>query len=85
MLDALRYPGGNGLPGAARILLRAAVAAVLNARSPAINYPLSVAQIQFAVNNALASGDRDTMLDLASSLDRNNNLGCPLSRSEGDD
>jgi len=85
MLDALRYHGGSGLPGAARILLRAAVAAVLNAQSPDINYPLSLVQIQTAVNNALASGDRDTMLNLASTLDHDNNLGCPLGGTEGDD
>ena len=30
------------------------------------------------VNAALASGDRDTMLSAASSIDRDNNLGCPL-------
>jgi hypothetical protein len=85
LLDALRYHGGSGLPGAARILLRAAVAAVLNAQSPDINYPLSLVQIQTAVNNALASGDRDTMLNLASALDNDNNLGCPLGGTEGDD
>jgi hypothetical protein len=31
------------------------------------------------VNAALASGNRATMLDLASQLDADNNLGCPLS------
>jgi hypothetical protein len=31
------------------------------------------------VNAAFASGDRSTMLDLASRLDADNNLGCPLS------
>ena len=30
------------------------------------------------VNDALASGDRATILALAATLDANNNLGCPF-------
>ena len=30
------------------------------------------------VNDALASGDRATILELAARLDADNNLGCPL-------
>ena len=58
LLEGLNYKGGRDLAGAAQILLRAASAAVLNAAS--FNYPLSLAQIKTVVNNALASGDRDT-------------------------
>ncbi|MFC1969666.1 collagen binding domain-containing protein, partial [Chloroflexota bacterium] len=78
LLEALEYPGGDGTVGAARILLRAAVAAVLNAAYPDVNYPRTVGEVINAVNNALASCDRDTMLSLAADLDRDNNLGCPL-------
>ena len=77
MLDGLRYQGGNTLSGAAQILLRASVAAVLNAAS-GLNYPMTVSQIQTAVSNALASNDRDTILNLATTLDRANNKRCPL-------
>jgi hypothetical protein len=77
LVDVLEYQGGNTLAGAAQILLRAAAAAVLNAAS-GLGYPMTVAQIQTAVDNALASGDRDTMTDLASMLDRANNARCPL-------
>jgi hypothetical protein len=51
------------------------VAAVLNA-CKGIGYPLSVQQIVNQVNAALASCDRGTILTLASTLDRFNNLGC---------
>lgn len=76
LVDALGLPGGPGSLGAARILMRAAVAALLN--SGAVDYTMSTAEVIAAVNAALATNDRDTMLGLASSLDSDNNLGCPL-------
>jgi len=84
LLEALDYPGGNGKKGAARILLRAAVAAVLNAAHPDVNYPRTVGDVIDAVNQALASCNRDTMLSLATQLDRDNNEGCPLDGSSCD-
>ncbi len=78
LLEALEYDGGDGTVGAARILLRAGVAAVLNAAHPDVNYPHTVGEVISDVNNALGSCDRDTMLSLATELDRDNNLWCPL-------
>jgi hypothetical protein len=78
LLDALAYPGGGQLTGAARILLRAAVAALLNAVHPEVDYPHTVAEVIADVNAALASNSRSTMLALAGALDADNNLGCPL-------
>ncbi len=78
LMEALNYPGGKGLEGGARILLRAAVAALLNASSPDVDYPLTAGEVIADVNAALASSDRETMLTLAESLDSDNNLGCPL-------
>jgi hypothetical protein len=78
LLEALDFGGGPGVDGAARILLRAAVAALLNASHPGVTYPMTEAQVIASVDAALASGDRDTMLILASALDADNNLGCPL-------
>ena len=75
-LQALQGGGGSGLDGAVTILLRAAAAALLNAQS--VGYPLSAASIISQVNTALASLDRDTILALATTLDNDNNLGCPL-------
>jgi len=75
--DALALKGGSTVQGAKDILLRAAVAALLNAADPNIDYPRSVAQVLADVNAALASGDRSTILTLAAALDEDNNLGCP--------
>jgi hypothetical protein len=79
LLDALSFNGGPTVSDAAQILLRQAVAALLSAANPSVDYPLSTAQITSQVNTALATGDRDTILALATRLDRLNNLGCPLS------
>jgi len=76
--EALHGGGGPGADGGARILARAAVAAVLNASHPDVNYPHSVGSIVDAVNEALASGDRRAMTSLAGELDEDNNLGCSL-------
>jgi len=81
LLDALQGGGGPGLLGAEKILLRAAVAAMLNASSGSVAYPFTTAEIVSAVNTALATGNRDSILTLATTLDGANNGsgGCPLS------
>lgn len=78
LVQALSFYGGSGVDGAARTLLRAAVAAVLDAAHPGVDYPYTAAQVIADVDAALASGERDVMLPLASRLDSANNLGCPL-------
>lgn len=82
MLTALSYPGGTGTAGGARILMRASVAAFLNSAHEGVGYPLrrfsTPGEMLNAVNAALASQDRATMLELATYLDGLNNLGCPL-------
>jgi hypothetical protein len=79
LLQALQGSGGSDLAGAETILLRAATAALLNAcPSRGLTYPLTDAQIISMVNAALATGNRDTILTLATTLDTYNNLGCPL-------
>jgi hypothetical protein len=75
LLDALKYHGGPGVTGATRVLLRAAVAALLNAADVTIDY-LPEWEVKSLVNQALASNDRPTMLDVAAQLDAMNNLGC---------
>ncbi len=85
LLQSLQGGGDSTLSGAATILLRAATAAVLNAAEDDFGYP----RTRFAsdddptgiipdVNAALRNGNRSQMLNLARSLDRLNNLGCPL-------
>jgi hypothetical protein len=86
LLDALQGGGGPGADGAATILARAATAAWLNAASEGVGYPWrrfsgglgGRPALVPTVNAAFASGDRATMLALATRLDNDNNLGCPL-------
>ena len=81
-IQALSFKGGPGVDGATQIVMRAAVAAYLNAAHEGIGYPYRRYSepfgIQARVNAALASMDRGTMLSLAATLDGANNLGCPL-------
>jgi len=76
LLQGLSFQGGPDVNGKAQILLRAAISALLN--SAKVDYPLTTAQVISQVNTALASLDRDTILALATTLDNNNNLRCPL-------
>jgi len=78
LVQALSFQGGAGVSGGAQILLRAGVAALLNSASPGVDYTMTTAEVIAAVNAALASGDRATMITLAGQLDADNNLGCPL-------
>lgn len=78
LLDALKFKGGPKETGGARILLRQAVAALLNATDPNVGYSLNELQIIQMVNDALASDDRATMIALAEQLDAYNNLNCTV-------
>ncbi|MDP9381674.1 MAG: hypothetical protein M3Q29_16310 [Chloroflexota bacterium] len=78
LMEALKFGGGETTTGAARNLLRASVAALLNAAHPDVDYALTAADIISQVNDALASEDRDTILDLAEDLDDFNNAGCTI-------
>jgi hypothetical protein len=78
LLQGLSFQGGSTLEGAVQILLRAGIAAVLNSAYPGVRYPLPTNDVKSQVNSALASNSRSTMLNLATTLDADNNLGCPL-------
>jgi hypothetical protein len=84
LLEALRFRGGPTVADKAALLLKQAVAALLNATHPDVNYPLTEAQVIDEVNAALASADQHAMLELKDELDMGNNLGCPLSGDECD-
>ncbi len=79
-LEALNFKGGNTIQAAAQILLRQAVAALLNAENPSVSYPRTVTEIENAVNGVLntVTPIRESILALAASLDADNNLQCPL-------
>jgi hypothetical protein len=76
--QALYFGGGGSTEDAAKILLRAAVAGLLDSAHPGVNYPRSTASLIADVDSALGSHSRSTMLSLASAIDADNNLGCPL-------
>jgi hypothetical protein len=84
LLAALDFGGGNGVSGGASILLRAAVAALLNAAHDEVAYGMTAAAVISQVNDALTKGAstdrqwRERMLTLAATLDTLNNAGCPL-------
>jgi hypothetical protein len=63
--------GGGGIFA----LARHAVAAILNASNPNIDYPLTVAQVQALVNAAIASGNYNGAKDI---LEAHNELGCDV-------
>ena len=77
-MDALEYGGGNGADGAARLLLREATVALLNASHPEVHFPLSVEEIVSLVNEALAGMNRNDMLRAKQDVGRHNGQGCPL-------
>jgi len=80
-IDALSFDGGPGYLGAARILLKHAVAAYLNAASEDVAYPYRRhvdAGGEDSLDEQLAdafAGGRAAMLALKDKLDAANNLG----------
>jgi hypothetical protein len=78
LLQALDFGGGDTLTEKAQILFVQAVAALLNAAHPDIDYPLTVAQVITEVNTALATENPDTIIALKDVLDGYNNLGGDL-------
>jgi hypothetical protein len=79
LLEALEYHGGPGLLGGARIMLRQAVARLLNAAHPDVYAP----DVAWAINAVLdilgrAVLNRDDILMVAGQFEYLNELGCPL-------
>lgn len=75
---ALSFSGGPGLEAKAALLVHHAVAALLNASNPDVDYPRTAAEVIADTNAALASGDQATIEALKDAFDADNNLGCPL-------
>ena len=76
--QALEFGGGSTIEKKKQILLRAAVASLLNAADPDLDFGLTAAQVIADVNAALLTNDAATILALATRLDDENNLGCTL-------
>ena len=79
--------GHGRLMQAQRSLLRAGVAALLNASNPGVDYALSVSQVTGQVNAAVATRDRDKITDLTEQLgtDNRGQGRCPLRPPKCDD
>ena len=73
-LLAVLEQGGGG----SKALGRHAVAALLNALSPSVDYPYTSAQVQWMVFTALASGDAKTIEATKDQLEDANQRNCPL-------
>jgi hypothetical protein len=80
LMEALRFGGGPGTVGAAKILLRTAVVALLNADHPDIKFGYTADDVINQVSAAL-DGNRKDMLDLANQLNAINSQNCPLAGS----
>lgn len=78
LLEALSFGGGPTVQDAKNLLLKQAVAALLNSTTPGMNYPLTTAQVIAQVNAAMATNNRATILALANTLDGFNSLEGPL-------
>jgi hypothetical protein len=73
MLQGLSLSGGG-----IQALIRHAVAGILNASHPGIEYDLTVDDIKTAVNAAILGGNAATIEDLKDDLDGFNNLGADV-------
>jgi len=79
-LEALNYTGGTGVSGATRILLRAAVASLLNSASPDVGFAVSTGHVVDTTISRIETQYRPTILTRALYFDSINNgpAGCPL-------
>jgi hypothetical protein len=76
-IEALEFKGGKGINAAARLLLKQAVAAVLNYEHDGVDYEPSTS-IVIIVLMALQTSNRGFILSIKNMLDSWNNEGCPL-------
>jgi hypothetical protein len=77
LLQALRAKGGK-----VNALARQAVAALLNAASPDVNYPIELGMVFMMVNDALSDTTGESIEAVKNIFETNNELVCPLN---GDD
>lgn len=75
LLDALNYGGGRGLSGMARILLRAAVARLLNVSASPEYSAFVLDQVSKYIGEGCQYGERAAMEWLAEQYDQENNAG----------
>lgn len=80
LLQALAFPGGSTVAGKAQNMLRQAVAALLNACSENVDFPLNTTAVIDKVNDALINTFK--LGTVQSEFSTDNSLGCPLNADE---
>jgi len=79
LLNALKFKGGKGEEGMERILLRACIAAKLNAENLNVTYAIeTTAEVIAMCNASMDSNDIDTMKTLKDELESFNNAECSI-------
>lgn len=78
LLEALSYVGGSDVLGGAQLLLKQAVAALLNAGHPDVAYMYDETTLTTMVDGTLLSMKPHAMIEFADALEILNNLGCPI-------
>lgn len=78
LLAAMSLGGGPTIADAKNLLVHHAVAALLNASHPGVDYAFSAADVIAWTNAMLLSSNRSAILGLKNLFDAENNRGCPL-------
>jgi len=78
LLESLNTTSGTNIVAVATNLLRVATTALLNISHNEVDYPITTQQLISSVNSALASNNKNTMSQLAGTLDKYNSKNCPL-------
>jgi hypothetical protein len=78
LMNSLSFQGGSDVNGAAQNMIKQATGSLLNSAHAGIDFPWQTAQLISDVNAALASKNINTLLSLATALEHDNTLGCPL-------
>jgi uncharacterized repeat protein (TIGR01451 family) len=78
LMDSLSFEGGSDVTSAAKNMLKQATGSLLNSAHAGVDFPWQTAQLISDVNAALASQNINTLLSLATVLEHDNTLGCPL-------
>lgn len=78
LLEGLNFQGGPGVLGGERILLKQAIAGLLNS-SAGLDYGAGTTVIIGLTRNAILSGHRNLMIARAGQFNTRNSVGCPLS------
>ncbi len=78
LLEALNFREGPSLERAVQVLLQEAIAALLNAVHPRVNYPTFSPIDVLRLTDLALTANRGHMLALAAHFRARNNQGCPL-------